>query len=185
MLLSLVANEGQAQIHLINDLFEPVEGMLRVVAETFDGQRLGGAQYYVTAPANAAAEVASFDLAPIVGHEREALVFAEFESEYLPTAQNYLFFAEPKDWRLANPELRIIIEQTRDEIELSIIAKRFAPYVWLRLSDDEPLFDGGFDNCENFFHIRAGECGSYISFTAREGLATVDEVRNRLVVRSF
>ncbi|MDR3710622.1 MAG: hypothetical protein P4L33_20165 [Capsulimonadaceae bacterium] len=184
LLLSLVTDGGKAAVHLVSDLLEPVKGTIHVVAETFDGQVLAKAAYDVEAAANSAAKVAEFDLAAIAGHERDALVYAHFEGIEAPDADNFLFFAEPKEWRLSRAGLSVEITLDGDEFEVAITATKFTPYVWLRLSDDEPLFENGVDDGDNFFHLRAGST-RLVRIAAREGLETVEEVRARLLVTSF
>jgi len=184
VLLSHVVNGNKVDIHLVNDLLEPIKGKLSVVAETFDGKRIVDVECDVNAAANSACCVASYDMASIAGREHEAFVYVHFDGDHSPSADNYLFFAEPKDWRRPNPELKIDITLDDGVFEVAITAVKFAPYVWLRLSDDENLFQAGLDDGDNFFHVRAGTT-HVVRLCAREGLSTVDELRSRMVVRSF
>lgn len=184
VLVSLVDEGETAAVHVVNDLLDPVRGTLHIVAETFDGRQLAEASYQITAEANSAATVAQFDLKALKGLERQALVYAEFESAGSPLADNFLLFAEPKEWQLSRPGLDVEITLVDDEFEIQVTAKSFAPYVWLRLSDDEPLFENAVDDGDNFFHLRAGST-RMVHVAAREGLETVDELKARLLVASF
>lgn len=184
VLISLVPKDGKCEIHLVNDLLEPTKGRLHVAAETFDGERISEETYSVSADPNSAAVVATFDLAAIAGRERETYVYARLEGDHSPSVDNYLFFAEPKDWRRPRPELKIGIRLVEDEFEIAITAEKFAPYVWLRLTGDETLYAAGLDDGDNFFHVRSGTT-RLVRLFVRDGLTSVEDLRGRLVVRSF
>jgi beta-mannosidase len=184
VLLSLVPEGDSAQVHLVSDLLEPISGTVTVIAETFAGKKLASQDFAVEALTNASALVGTFDLAALKGHEQDAFVYASFEGEFAPFAENFLFLSEPKEWRLTRPQMGVDVTLSDDgEFEITLAAQAFAPYIWLRLSDNSPLF-AMFDDAENFFHMRAGEIRK-VRLEARDGLETVEDLRARLVVRTF
>lgn len=182
VLISLVREGQTLTAHLTSDLMNDVQGTLTLTLETFEGENLAQANHAVQVGPNGTHSVATFDLAPALGREREAYVHARF----LPGADgvpidNLLLLAEPKDLRLPTPGVSVSVEDVGwGEFQLTISAKRFAPYVWLRRQDDKPLT--GLE--DNFFHLRAGDSRT-LMISGLDDVETVDDLRGLLTVRTL
>ncbi len=180
VLLSLVHSEETVEAHLVNDLLTPLQGHITLTIATYDGEALSVQTKAVSVDANAATGAATFDLTEAIGFEREAYIYAQFlaEDETL-IADNYLLLAEPKDLALPTPGLSVTVAQGKSRFEITLTAQRFAPYVWLRLSDNAPL-----NLNDNFFHLRPGETRT-LTVTKSESVRTAEELRGKLVVRTL
>jgi beta-mannosidase len=184
VLVSLVRGENAAEVHLISDRLEALSGTLTLTLQTFDGETLKEESHPVTIGANGAEIVASFDLAATQGREREVFLYAEFATDDgQEQGENHLFFAEPKDWHLSDPGLKVDVTEEPEGFWITLHAQRFAPYVWLRCADDEPLFPTT-DIGDNFFHMRPDETREiFVPFT--ETIPTVEALRGQLVVQTL
>jgi len=181
-LLSLVRESETVTAHLVNDLLTPLTGQITWTLATFDGELLATETAAVSVDANVAAQVAAFSIAAATGQERDVYVSARFTSEDgIVSADNLLWLAEPKDLRLADPGLTVTIH-SQDEYAyaVTITAKRFAPYVWLRRSDNVPLL--GIE--DNFFHLQPGETRT-LTVAKDDTLKTADELRGRILARTL
>jgi beta-mannosidase len=189
VLLSLVREGDEVHAHLTNDLLEHIQGDVTLCVETFDGDLLLTETFEAHIEANGTEQVGSLNLAAVKVHERDVYVYAKFEPYWDlggSPVENYLFLAEPKDLRLANPGLKVDINLTGwRTIEMTLTAARFAPYVWWRFNG-MPADPGAF-NADNFFHLRAGQSRTVRQhkFGASEDFKTVEDARACLVVRHF
>jgi len=179
-LLSLVRDGERVQAHLVSDLLTPLSGTLTVTLATVDGETLSEEAADVSVGANAAAQVASFSLSAATGREREVYVHARFTSKDGTVAENILLLCEPKDLQRADPGLTLTVTEDDDSLTVTVRAERFAPYVWLRRTDNG-LRAGLSDN---FFHLRPGEART-LSVAKAAGLETVDDLRARLAARTL
>jgi beta-mannosidase len=156
VLLSLVRREDVVEAHLTTDLQRDLQGDLTLCIETFAGDVLASVQEQVFVPANGTAAIAQIETAAVKAHTRDVYVYAKFEP-YDELGQeridNFLFLAEPKDLRLADPGLAVETVPDGGGCEILLQAARFAPYVWWRLDDRM----NGAGAADNFFHLRAGE----------------------------
>ena len=168
--------------HLVSDLLTPQSGQIEWTLATLDGEVLGRQTDSVQVNANSAAEVASFSLSSAQGRERSVYVSAQFT----PTdgggvnAENLLLLAEPKDLQTANPALALAVSEDDAGFVLTVTAARFAPYVWLRRTDNGPLPQLS----DNFFHLRPGETKT-LTLMKGADLQTVEDVRGRLTLRTL
>ncbi len=181
VLLSLVHDGGTGTAHLVSDLLTPISGTLTWTLGTLDGETLGTETQAVGVGANSAAQVASFSLAAASGREREVYVYAQFAAgDGSVTADNLLLLAEPKDLKTAHPALSLTVAEDNSGFVLTVAAQRFAPYVWLRRSDNGPLAQIS----DNFFHLRPGETRR-LTLPKSADLQNAEDVRGRLVLRSL
>ena len=181
VLLSLVRDGETATAHLVSDLLTPLSGTLTWTLATLDGEVLGTETQAVGIGANGAAQVASYSLAAASGREREVFVYAQFTAnDGSITADNLLLLAEPKDLKTANPALSFTVAEEDGAFVLTVSAQRFAPYLWLRRSDNGPLAAIS----DNFFHLCPGETKT-LTLPKSAGLQSVEDVRGRLVLRSL
>ena len=181
VLLSLVRDGAAVKAHLVSDLLVPLSGEIEWTLATLDGDILSKQSDSVQVAANSAAEVAAFLLAEAAGRERDVYVYAQFTpSGSGAAAENMLLLAEPKDLRTANSALTLDIAEEDSRFVLTLTAQRFAPYVWLRRTDNG-LLPGLSDN---FFHLRPGETKT-LTLPQSAGLLTGEDVRGRLVLRSL
>jgi len=179
LLLSLMRDGGAVQAHLVSDMLTPLSGQITFTLATLDGVVLSEETADVSVGANAAARVAAFSLRAAAGRERGVYVSARFAAEDGVTAENVLLLCEPKDLEQADPGLTLTVAEDGDRLAVTISAQRFAPYVWLRRTDNVTL--AGL--ADNFFHLRPGETRT-LSVAKSAGLETVDDLRGRLVVRT-
>ena len=179
-LLSLTRHGETVSAHLVSDLLTPLSGQVEWTLATLDSDTLSTETQAVSVAANSAAEVAAFSLAAAKGREREVYVHAQFTSAEKTTAENILLLAEPKDLQTANPALALAVSEDDAGFVLTVTAARFAPYVWLRRTDNGPLPRLS----DNFFHLRPGETKT-LTLSKCAGLQTADDVRGRLTLRSF
>ena len=181
VLLSLVRDGETAAAHLVSDLLMPLAGTLTWTLATLDGETLAADTQAVGVRANSASEVGTFSLAAALGREREVYVYAQFVSADGSVTADNLLLAEPKDLKTGNPALSLqIADNGNDGFVLTVSAQRFAPYVWLRRSDNGSLAAIS----DNFFHLRPGETRTLTLLKSAE-LQTVDDVRGRLALRSL
>ncbi len=181
VLLSLVRDGERAKAHLVSDVLSPVSGSLTFTLATLDGDLLATETQTVGVGPNGAAEVASFPLTAASGREREVYVYAQFTADDgSTTADNLLLLAEPKDLKTASPALSLTVAEEDEAFVLTVTAQKFAPYVWLRRSDNGPLAQVS----DNFFHLRPGETRT-LTLPKSADLSTADDVRGRLVLRSL
>lgn len=180
LLLSLVRPEDadQAEAHLTNDRMAPACGTVSLRLETFAGEVLAETSAPCAVDPNGTARVASLNLGAARGREREACVLARFTpDDGREAAENVLLLAEPKDLLLADPGLTVDVSGNR----VTVSARRFAPYVWLRLinldGDTPPVWE------DNFFHLHPGETRT-VTVSAPYPLSG-EEIRARLTVRTL
>ncbi len=186
-LLSLVQEGDKVVAHLTNDRLQPIQGVVNLTLETFEGERLAETSHPASIAANGTGVVAALDLDAAAGREREVIVCADF----LPDAEsagaatsNLLFLAEPKDLALPDPGLQVTVEEQDEEAFLvRVTAKRFAPYVWLSLSDTAEE-SGIVEWTDNFLHLRAGETVELLMYTSGL-LQSPAEARSRLRIRTL
>jgi beta-mannosidase len=185
VLLSLARREDAAEAHLVNDLLTPVSGTIKLHLSTFAGELLAQRDIEVEVAPNQAAVVGELDLSPADGREREVYVYGEFvPSSPAPSEglANFLLLAEPKELALADSGLEVQVEGTDDDhFTVTLSAKRFAPYVWLRLSGPQvasPLTLWS----DNFLHLRPGEVRK-LSLRRPSPAETAEAVRSRLTIR--
>ena len=175
VLISLVRDGDVVRAHLTNDTNEPIKGKVTVRVETFRGERMEKETAIAFIPANGTAEVDAVNIVCAEGREDEVYVYARFRPEDDgPQAENYMFLAEPKDLHIADPSLTVEVSEKAGKFVVSLSAKRFTPYIWLRLTGDEVG-----EWSDNHFHLRPGK---ETTVTLTTGLS-LEEVRSRLVVR--
>lgn len=182
VLVSLVREDQTVTAHLTNDFLHDIQGTLTLSLETFDGAQIAQTTQDVQVGPNGTQAVATFDLAPAQGRERDVYVYARFQpgADGVPI-DNLMLLVEPKDLRLPTPGLTLTVAQgLRFSFQVTVAAQRFAPYVWLRRNDDQLLTDLE----DNFFHLRAGETRTFTISDTGE-IETVDDLRGRLVVRTL
>jgi beta-mannosidase len=179
LLLSLVRAGGGVSAHLVNDLSDDLSGMLTFTLKSFEGEELARLRRDVSIGANSAAPVAEFNLTKVAGRELNTYVLAEFQSRSGPSSNNILLLAEPKMLELSEPGLALSVDEgVGGKLAITVSARRFAPYVWLRRSDDAPLAVD-----DNFFHLQPGESRSVS--TAAPNRMTAAELEKLLVVRTL
>lgn len=182
LLVSLVRNGDAVEAHLTNDLKDDVQGELTLTIESFEGDVLASEAFDGYVHANTAAKTGEISMASVRGHEREVYIYARFEPYWevgVACAENFHFLAEPKELRLANPNLSVNVNERGRDFELTLTAKRFAPYVWWRL---EGLI--GDTRSDNFFHLRAGEPRT-VPIRRPPEIASTADARARLRLRSL
>jgi len=180
VLLSLVRDGEAVSAHLVSDLLTPLYGQIEWTLATLDGEVLSRQTNAVQIAANSAAEVASFSLSEANSRERDVYVYVQFTADDGATAENTLLLAEPKDLKTANPALALSVMEEDGGFVLTLTARRFAPYVWLRRTDNGPL--PGLS--DNFFHLRPGETKT-VTLPKCAGLQTADDVRGGLRLRTL
>jgi beta-mannosidase len=192
VLLSLVRSGNFVEAHLTNDLGRDVPGTVTVAVQTFDGEAEGGKKMEASAEskvgANATQAVARLDLSGVAGRERDLYVYASFTpaaETAIPPSENFLLLAEPKDLRLADPGINVRIERAEDGLfAVTVSAKRFAPYVWLRLNDHPDDRHPGGRWSDNFFHLRPGQ-SRRLTLAPQSPTQSVEDALSRLTVRTL
>ena len=182
VLLSLVRDGETATAHLVSDLLTPLSGTLTWTLATLDGETLATETAEVTVGANGAAEVGAFSLTAASGRERDVYVYAVFTSSTgAAAADNFVLLAEPKDLRTADSGVALTVAETMyGGFAVTVSAEKFAPYVWLRRSDNGPL--PGLP--DNFFHLRPGETRT-LFLPKPDGITTAGDLRGRLALRTL
>ncbi len=180
VLLSLVRDGETVTAHLVSDLLTPLSGALTWTLATPDGETLSEETAGASVAANAAAQVGSFSLSVAAGREREVYVSARFAAEDGTIAEDVLLLCEPKDLRRADPGLTLTVADGGDSLLVTVRAQRFAPYVWLRRTDNITL--AGLE--DNFFHLRPGEART-LTVQKTADLRTPDDLRGRLAARTL
>lgn len=192
VLLSLQRDGETVEAHLTNDLGREVSGTVTVAVETFDGEAEGGRRKEASARTSAAANttqaVARLDLSGLKDRERDFYVYAVFTPDdgcALAPSENFLFLAEPKDLRLADPGIHVEVERNEQgRFAVTVSTRRFAPYVWLRLTDGaNDTFPGGRWS-DNFFHLRPGQ-SKCVTLDPQFPAQSIEDARSRLTVRTL
>ena len=184
VLISLTELEYVVTAHAISDLSHGITGTLGIALKTFDGELLSESTHRVQLAANSAQIVATFDASAARSKKGRVYVTATLSRE--ATAEphrNFSFFAEPKDLELSSPGITFDVAQKGDGYLITLKSSRFAPYVWLRRSDDHPLFEPTVTR-DNFFHMEPGETRELI-VAISDDLPTVESLRGRLLIRSL
>jgi beta-mannosidase len=183
VLLSLVRHGDRIDAHLVNDRTHALRGNLSMRIETFEGELLHEWSQDVSVDPNSAAKTATFSAEDVAGREREVYAYARFaDDESAESAENTLLFAEPKDLLLPDPGLSIDVADAGGTYSLTVSARRFAGYVWLRRRDDVPVGRG---LCEdNYFHLHAGETRTIALEKPGDQPSAVD-FQNLLLVRTL
>jgi len=173
VLISLVRDGETVTAHLTSDLLHDVTGTLTLTLETFEGETVTQTTHDVQVGPNGTHAVATFDLTPAQGRERDLILSARFQ----PGADGVLI----DNLRLPTPGLTLTVEEGEwGALLVTVSTKRFAPYVWLRRTDDKPL--AGLE--DNFFHLRAGETRT-LAVGDMDDIETADDLRGRLVARTL
>lgn len=177
VLLSLYRAGREIEAHLINDGPDAVPGTLTVRLLTFDGEQVSLMEAHTEAPANGASG-AQIRL-PIPSFVEDAgsdvFVYATFtDPPGALVAENYLLLAEPKDLRLANPNLHLSLSAHT----ITVHAQRFAAFVTLHfagVSHQPRLSDNG-------FHLAPGQSRTIQVAHAPDHLSLAD-LMARLQIR--
>ena len=180
VLLSLVRDEETVEAHLVNDGLTPLAGEIRFTVATLDGETLSEETAQTGVEANAASVAATFSLSEALGREQDVYTYARFTASDGTTAENFLLLCEPKDLATAAPGLTLTVTEGDTHLTLTVTAQKFAPYVWLRRTDNGPL--PGL--ADNFFHLPPGETKT-LTIAKAAGLETADALRGRLTVRTL
>jgi beta-mannosidase len=190
LLLSLKQEGKNVAAHLVNDTGEDVSGVVTLRVLAFDGDERAHVSADVVAPANAASgAVTNLPVPPLVTKDErvtEVFVHATFtgpNGDLL--AENFRFLAEPKDLRLPDPSLSWEIsdvDEEGDTATLTISARRFAPFVFLRLAMEAtgtrlPVWS------DNWFHLAPGQT-RVVTLDLPAGI-TASALRAGLRVRSL
>lgn len=192
VLLSLRRDGDAVEAHITNDLGRDISGSVTVAVESFDGESEGASNVKVSAQAKVAANVtqavARLDLSGVKGSERDVYVFGIFipdDASDVAPCDNFLFLAEPKDLRLADPDVKVEMTRADDgHFSVAVSARRFAPYVWLRLNHaDGDGFPGGRWS-DNFFHLRPGVT-RHLTLASEAASHDVEDALSRLSVRTL
>ncbi len=184
VLLSLVSAGGSAQVHLVSDRLEALSGTVTLTLQTFDGETVATETHPVSVGANAASVVASFATVMTAGRERDLFLHAMFASDDgRERAENFQFFEDPKNWHTSDPGLKVDVTEADNGFQITLHTRRFAPYVWLRLADNSPLFPSTGIG-DNFFHLRPAETREFL-VPKPDTLPTVEALRGQLVVRTL
>ena len=180
VLLSLVQDGETVTAHLVNDLLTQLWGEIRFTVATLEGDILSEETARTGVDANAASIAATFSLAEVSGGEREVYVYASFTADDGAFADNFLLLCEPKELQTASPNLSLTVAETRDQLLLTVRTQKFAPYVWLRRTDNGPL--PGL--ADNFFHLQPGTART-LAVTKTAELQTAADLRGRILVRTL
>ncbi len=181
VLVSLKREGASVQAHLTSDLLHAISGTLTLTLETLEGEVLAREQHAVTLGPNGTHLVATFSLSSGANRERETFLHTRFAPGLEgANVENILLLAEPKDLLRPLPGLAVdVAEAVPGTFAVTVTARRFAPYIWLRRADN-----GVLRLEDNFFHLRAGETCT-LRVTQADGLPTIDALRAQLVVRSL
>jgi beta-mannosidase len=187
VLLSLRREGETVEAHLTNDLLRPIAGSVTFRIQTFEGETLLEETARAAVGANGSAKIESFSLEAAKGKEAGVYVYAEFIPDAdtdAPDAVNFLLLAEPKALRLPDPEVTVDVQPNdRESFLVTLKAKKFAPYVWLRLKGQREWI-GKMEWSDNFFHLRPGDSQEVVLYTSSL-LETPEEARTRLEVRTL
>ncbi len=174
-----VGGGGDLKAFLTNDTLENISGRILLRVLTFDGEEIARQETDAVAPANAASgPLLQIDL-PDEMRAADAFIHATFTAtDGSLLAENFLLLAEPKDARLPDPGLTWDIRvKGHGEATITISARRFAGYVWLRFADMPPP-----TYTDNWFHLAPGQSRT-ITVAQLPPEMTADALRARLRVR--
>ncbi len=175
VLVSLVREGNWVTPHVVSDLHNPVSGTLSIRLLDFDGKSLSEYSDQITVPANSAVVGEPFDISASANCEKLTLVQASFD--HGEVAQNTLLLAEPKELTLSeNLVSWTLSDESKSTFTLELTAESFAPYVWLRRCDNEPL-----DIDDNFFHMLPGH--RTLTVQKAPGIETAKELEELLHIR--
>ncbi|HEY3265976.1 MAG TPA: glycoside hydrolase family 2 protein [Armatimonadota bacterium] len=186
VLLSLVRDGDIVRAHVTNDTGEPVKGKVTLRLESFKGEYLERSDAVAYVKPNSSAEVDALNIVPAEGREDEVYVYARFRPDGgAAPIETFHLLAEPKDLRMAAPCVSVDVRQTAGDgsFEVTVSAKRFAPFVWLRLTGETAGTPGG-DWSDNYFHLRAGKSKT-VTLRRSGDVQTVADVLARLAIRTL
>jgi beta-mannosidase len=180
VLLSLVRDGESVEAHLVNDGLTPLAGEIKFTVVTLNGETLSEETAQTGIDANAASLAATFSLTEALGRETDVYAYARFTAADGTIAENFLLGCEPKELATAAPGLTLTVTEGGTHLALTVTAQKFAPYVWIRRTDNGPL--PGL--ADNFFHVQPGETKT-LTITKAAGLETADALRGLLTVRTL
>ena len=152
LLLSFRKREQSIDIWLTSDLPTSVEGTLIVSRRSFDGIVQWTEELHHRMPANVSRKILSISAAKLDGlTPASEYLLAEWKDINGGTAENRLFFAEPKHLSLPDPGLMTEIQHRGDDGHtVRVTATTFAKNIRLELLGEDAIFE------DNYFDADAG-----------------------------
>ena len=148
------AKAGTLEVHLTNDLGEPVEGEVTWEVTTVAGERLGVGAMPASMGARATGPIGMLDLRPhLEAHgPRDLMIWLDLRVGGKVVSTNWATFARPKHLELADPRITVDVGEAGADggYPVTLSAERPALWAWLELVDGEARF------ADNFLHLAPG-----------------------------
>lgn len=114
----------------------------------------------------------------LISEKKHFYVALRIEPENMPVVTSSCSSALPKEFRLANPEIRFAITEVKDGILLFLRSSKFAKDVKINISDDDHT---DFEISENYFDMEPGiKYPVFIKISGGKKL-----IRNKIQLSSF
>ena len=159
------ARTGTVELHVTNDLREPVSGKVTWIITNTAGKTLtkGTKPIVATALANTKAE--TLDLSKLLQKvgPREVIVWADLWVNGKRRSSNLALFARPKHLELSAPKISMTLKDLKDgAFEVTLKADKPALWAWLEIEK----VDAKFSN--NFMHLLPGRAETVIVTPSRK-----------------
>ena len=139
-------------LYVTSDRTEPWAGTVRWALESLDGDVLANAQDGVRAMPLTTTHISTLDLDDHVSadNQRELVFIGELWQEDHRVALALATFVPNKHLELKNPQLRVDVRQTGDQLVFEVQAQSLARFVELALTGADVVFS------DNFFDVPVG-----------------------------
>jgi len=171
-----VVDGDTVRLTVVSDRLEPTEGTLRLAQLDFDGAERWSETLEVTVAPGASRRVFGRPLTEVLGDADPQATVLEISLDLATggTARNLLYFARPKDLRLAaDPGLDVRVGWDRGSAVVVVTARQLAKNVALSVAG----VDGRFS--DNYFDVLPGR-PRVVRFTAADpSVAIAPRIRAR------
>jgi beta-mannosidase len=178
ILLSIEDKPPVMDVHIANDLTELWEGTIKWSLESITGEVAENGVLTVKAEPLTNTLIHNFDFSDRVTaeNERDLVFICELwgEEEHISTSVGT--FVPNKHLSFVNPELKVTIDQDRDELNIKLKANSMARFVELKLNGAEVVFS------DNYFDVPAGRV-VIVTCPIPDGW-TLEKVKDQLKVYS-
>lgn len=145
-------DNGTADIFVTNDLLESKHGRLEWKATDVNGAILKHGAFSVELPSRKSVKVETVDLSKEIAQNGAGgvLLWLDLHVHGKRISDNLIFFALPKDIKLADPKLATDVDKSSDGFVVTVKSEAPALWTWLELENADANYS------DNFFHCQPG-----------------------------
>jgi len=171
---------GTVEVHVTSDAMEDTAGKVTWLLSDVQGETLATGALETAIPAHADTLAQTIDVGPYLAKQgkRDLMMWLELIIDGEVVSTNFVPFARPKHYELAQPDIQVAVSGGRREpLTIRLESDKPALWVWLELRDLGAVFS------DNFFHLVPGRP---VEITVDPwGEITAESLRQQLVVKSL